>query len=54
VDLPAIGRSERGERLPVSFAQQRLWFLAQMGEEASEAYHIPLALRMKGELDRSA
>src|SRR5437764_4131178 len=27
---PAITRADRGERLPLSFAHQRLWFLAQM------------------------
>ncbi|MHA6844140.1 non-ribosomal peptide synthetase, partial [Ralstonia pseudosolanacearum] len=37
--LPAITVADRGEPLPLSFAQQRLWFLAQM-EGGSEAYHI--------------
>jgi len=37
----------------LSFAQQRLWFLAQM-EGASRAYHIPLGVRMSGELNREA
>ena len=37
----------------MSFAQQRLWFLAQM-EGGSEAYHIPLRLRLRGELDAGA
>ena len=38
---------------PPSFAQERYWYLEQM--EAGEAvYTIPLALRMRGELDRRA
>src|SRR5262249_4385541 len=52
-DLPPITHTERDECVPLSFAQQRLWFLAQMGE-AGQAYHIALALRLQGELDRSA
>ncbi|HEX3682344.1 MAG TPA: amino acid adenylation domain-containing protein [Bryobacteraceae bacterium] len=53
VSLPPITRSERGERVPLSFAQQRLWFLSQM-EGVSEAYHMPLAWRLIGDLDRAA
>ncbi|WP_254659182.1 condensation domain-containing protein, partial [Ralstonia solanacearum] len=51
--LPAITAADRSEALPLSFAQQRLWFLAQM-EGGSEAYHIPVGLRLKGELDEAA
>jgi len=50
--LPPITVAERGERLPLSFAQQRLWFLAQI-EGVSEAYHIPFGVRLKGRLDQS-
>ena len=46
-----MDRQERaGARLPLSYAQQRLWFLYQM-EGAGAAYNIPLALRLEGELD---
>ena len=49
----AISSVSRADKLPLSFAQQRLWFLAQM-EGASEAYHLPLTLYLKGALDRAA
>ncbi|MBB5066902.1 condensation domain-containing protein, partial [Granulicella mallensis] len=39
--------------MPLSFAQQRLWFLSQM-EGISEAYHIPVGLRLMGTLDPEA
>src|ERR1700752_1340089 len=35
---------------PLSFAQQRLWFLHQM-EPASAAYNMPLAFRLSGPLE---
>ena len=41
------------EYLIASFAQQRLWFLAQL-EGVSGAYHVPLGLRLRGQLDRTA
>jgi amino acid adenylation domain-containing protein len=51
--LPPIEPVDRGGRLPLSFAQQRLWFLEQMGGLGS-AYHAPLRLRLRGTLDREA
>ena len=35
---------------PMSFAQQRLWFLDRL-EEAAAAYHVPAAVRLRGELN---
>jgi amino acid adenylation domain-containing protein len=52
-ELPAIEPADRGGRLALSFAQQRLWFLEQLGS-AGAAYHIPTRLRLRGELDREA
>ena len=47
-ELPPITRAERSEYVPLSFAQQRLWFLAQM-KGVSEAYHIPTGNAVEGE-----
>ncbi|SFH12235.1 non-ribosomal peptide synthetase [Pseudomonas sp. NFACC45] len=38
------------EHIPLSYAQERQWFLWQMDPHSS-AYHIPSALRLKGQLD---
>ena len=39
-----------GEPLPLSFPQQRLWFLHQL-EPASAAYNVPAAVHLQGRLD---
>jgi len=52
-DLPQILPVPREDGLPLSFAQQRLWFLAQMGA-AGSAYNIPVGLGLRGPLDRDA
>ncbi|KAG0043448.1 hypothetical protein BGZ83_011399, partial [Gryganskiella cystojenkinii] len=51
--LPAITLVPRDSVLPLSFAQQRLWFLTHL-EGGSEAYHIPSATHLRGYLNQSA
>ncbi|WP_220087664.1 condensation domain-containing protein, partial [Lonsdalea populi] len=51
---PALERCDRTAPLPLSFAQQRLWFLIQLEERASTAYHLACGLKLSGELNRGA
>lgn len=48
-----IAAAPSTEPPPLSFAQERLWFLSEL-EGATPAYNIPVALRLEGELDREA
>ncbi|HEU4885849.1 MAG TPA: condensation domain-containing protein, partial [Longimicrobium sp.] len=52
-ELPPIEPVDRGGRLPLSFAQQRLWFLERLGGLGG-TYNIPTRLRFQGALDRTA
>ncbi|MEX5601266.1 syringopeptin non-ribosomal peptide synthetase SypA [Pseudomonas syringae] len=52
-ELTAILPVKRDQPMPLSFAQQRLWFLAQM-DGGNEAYNIPMALSLEGMLDVTA
>jgi amino acid adenylation domain-containing protein len=52
-ELPPIEPAPRDGLVPLSFAQQRLWFLEQLGDLGA-AYHIHRPLRLRGPLDRPA
>ena len=52
ISPPILARAENAQ-LPLSFAQQRLWFLDQY-EPNSALYNIPLALRLEGTLEVTA
>ncbi|NVE00636.1 non-ribosomal peptide synthetase, partial [Massilia sp. BJB1822] len=45
---------DRSQALPLSWAQQRLWFLDQLDHASGAAYHMPAALRLQGKIDRKA
>ncbi len=49
---PLIPVDRTGE-LPLSFAQQRMWFLDRL-DPASSAYNVPMAVRLRGGLDPTA
>ncbi|KAF9995230.1 hypothetical protein BGZ65_009161, partial [Modicella reniformis] len=53
ISLPDIDRIPRDDLMPLSFAQQRLWFLSQF-DGVNHAYHIPLAIRLRGSLSQNA
>ncbi|MFH1488095.1 MAG: amino acid adenylation domain-containing protein, partial [Pseudomonadota bacterium] len=44
--------SPRTDPLPLSFAQERLWFLDRL-DPGRPVYNIPFALRLRGEFDRA-
>lgn len=45
-----IQRQQRAENLPLSFAQQRLWFLQHLAPD-NTAYHLPLAFHISGKVN---
>jgi non-ribosomal peptide synthetase component F len=50
---PPLVPSDRTQALPLSFAQQRLWFLDQL-ERNNAFYNIPAAVRLSGPLNIAA
>ncbi|MFC8042751.1 amino acid adenylation domain-containing protein [Nocardia sp. NPDC057353] len=50
---PALVAVERPERIPLSLAQQRMWFLNRFDPD-SAVYNVPIAVRLTGELDTAA
>jgi acyl carrier protein len=50
---PLLAAAPRGDEVPLSFAQQRLWFLDRI-EPGSAQYNVPTAVRLRGKLDRAA
>ena len=44
----------REQALPLSFSQQRLWFIEKLNPAASSAYHISGAVTVQGELNEAA
>ncbi|MEU7765827.1 amino acid adenylation domain-containing protein [Nocardia sp. NPDC049190] len=56
---PALIRRPRPDRVPLSAAQQRLWFLNRFNgggvtDQSAGVYNVPVVLRMKGSLDTDA
>jgi amino acid adenylation domain-containing protein len=50
--LPAVTAQERPALIPLSYNQERLWFIDQL--EGSVAYHMPGVLRLRGKPDTGA
>jgi amino acid adenylation domain-containing protein len=52
-DLPPIVASGRTERLRLSFAQERMWFMQRYAPDSPQ-YHVPVTFTLRGDLDRAA
>jgi len=52
-EKPPLQRTPRETSIPLSFSQQRLWFLDQL-EPGSASYNIPVAIKTRGPLNIEA
>jgi len=52
VAIPQIIAGPRPERIPLSYGQERLWFIHQL--QGSVQYHVPVVLRLGGAIDIAA
>jgi nonribosomal peptide synthetase DhbF len=50
---PAVTAGPRTDRLPLSYAQRRLWLIDSL-EGRSTTYNVPLSVRLTGDLDADA
>lgn len=50
VSLPTLVPAPRPEKIPLSYSQERLWFIDQLG--GSVQFNMPTVLRLKNELNR--
>lgn len=48
-----IMRAPRDRPLPLSYSQQRMWFMSQLAP-SSTAYNMPMTMRLRGPLNRAA
>ncbi|WP_164021363.1 non-ribosomal peptide synthetase [Pyxidicoccus trucidator] len=51
--VPPLAPVSRQQPLPLSFAQQRLWFFDQL-QPGNTSYNLPFAVRLEGQLDAAA